>query len=136
MGELSRKQRQYSEQRQHREQRKELIQTYLSQHPDATLKQIGAFLGISKQRAHVLLNRVGISTQQQGWRQFPTERQTEILRYIASGYTNKDIAAILGVSEWSIKCDVGSIMGKLNADTRVEAVKLARRQGLIPSDEP
>ena len=125
MGKLSRKQRE------HREQRKELIQTYLSQHPDATLKQIGAFLGVSKQRAHVLLNRVGIATRQQGWRQFPTELQTEILRYVASSYTNKEIAAILGVSEWTIKSHVSSILGKLNANNRVAAVRLARQQGLI-----
>ena len=125
MGKLSRKRRK------DREQRKELIQTYLSQHPDATLEQIGAFLGISKQRAHVLLNRVGIATRQQGWRPFPTERQTEILRYVASGYTNKEIAAIFGVSEWSIKSDVSIILGKLNAHNRVQAVKSARQQGLI-----
>jgi len=125
MGKLSRKRRK------DREQRKELIQTYLSQHPDATLKEIGAFLGVSKQRAHVLLNRVGLTTQQQGWRQFPTERQTEILRYVASGYTNKEIAAIFGVSEWSIKSDVSIILGKLNAHNRVQAVKSARQQGLI-----
>ena len=125
MGKLSKKQRK------DREQRKELIQTYLSQHPDATLKQIGAFLGVSKQRAHVLLNRVGISTQQQEWRQFPTERQTEILRYVASGYTNKEIAAIFGLSEWNAKNQVAIILGELNANTRVEAVTLARQQGLI-----
>ena len=125
MGKLSKKQRK------DREQRKELIQTYLSQHPDATLKEIGAFLGVSKQRAHVLLNRVGIATRQQEWRQFPTERQTEILRYVASGYTNKEIAAIFGLSEWNAKNQVAIILGELNANTRVEAVTLARQQGLI-----
>jgi DNA-binding CsgD family transcriptional regulator len=117
--------------RKDREQQKELIQTYLSQHPDATLKQIGAFLGISKQRAHVLLNRVGIATRQQGWRQFPTERQTEILRYIDSGYTTKDIAAIFGVTEWNVENQVTIILGEFNANNRVEAVKLAKQQGLI-----
>jgi DNA-binding CsgD family transcriptional regulator len=125
MAGLSRKQRN------DRKQQKELIETYLSEHPDATLKQIGAFLGVSKQRAHVLLNRVGIATRQQGWRPFPTERQTEILRYVASGYTNEAIAAIFGVSEWNVENQVTIILGKLNANNRVEAVKLARRQGLI-----
>ena len=117
--------------RKDREQRKELIQTYLSQHPDATLKQIGAFLGISKQRAHILLNRVGIATRQQGWRQFPTERQAEILRYIDRGYITKDIAAIFGVTEWNVENQVTIILGELNANNRVEAVKLAKQQGLI-----
>ena len=119
------------EQRKHRDQRKELIQTYLSEHPDATLKQIGTFLGISKQRAHVLLKVLGIATRQQTWRQFSTERQTEILRYIASGYTNKQIAATFGVSQWTIKGQVSAILAELNAKDRAEAVTLARRQGLI-----
>jgi len=119
------------EQRKHRDQRKELIQTYLSEHPDATLKQIGTFLGITKQRAHVLLKVLGIATRQQTWRQFSTERQTEILRYIASGYTNKQIAATFGVSQWTIKGQVSAILAELNAKDRAEAVTLARRQGLI-----
>ncbi len=131
MGRLSRKQRQYRQQWKHREQRKELIQTYLSQHPDATLKQIGTFLGVSKQRAHILLKVLGIATRQQTWSQFPTEHQTEVLRYIASGYTNKQIAATFGVSEWAIKSQVSAILTQLNAKDRVEAVKLAREQGLI-----
>ena len=117
--------------RKDREQRKELIQTYLSQHPDATLKQIGTFLGVSKQRAHILLNRVGIATRQQRWRHFPTERQTEILRYIASGYTNKQIAAAFGVSRWTINRQNRIIFAKLKANTRAEAVTLARQEGLI-----
>lgn len=119
------------EQRKHRDQRKELIQTYLSEHPDATLKQIGTFLGISKQRAHVLLKVLGIATRQQTWRQFSTECQMEILRYIASGYTNKQIAATFGVSQWTIKGQVSAILAELNAKDRAEAVTLARRQGLI-----
>ena len=128
--------RQSRKRRKDREQRKELIQTYLSQHPDATLKQIGDFLCVSKQRAHILLKRVGIATQQQGWRQFPTEHQTEILKYIDSGYTNKEIAAIFGVTEWNVRNQVAIILGELNANTRFEAVRLARRRGLIQSNEP
>jgi len=114
-----------------RDQRKELIQTYLSQHPDATLEQIGSFLGVSKQRAHILLKAVGILTRKQRWRQFPTEHQTEILQYIASGYTNKQIAAIFGLSKWTIKRRVSIILAKLNAKDRAQAVTLARQQGLI-----
>jgi DNA-binding CsgD family transcriptional regulator len=117
--------------RKERKQRKELIETYLSEHPDATLEQIGSFLGVSKQRAHVLLKVLGIATRKQRWRQFPTVRQTEILRYIASGYTNEQIAATFGLSKWTIKRYVSTILAKLKANNRVEAVKLARQQGLI-----
>ena len=109
----------------------ELIQTYLSEHPDATLKQIGNFLGVSKQRAHVLLKVLGIPARQQRTRQFPTERQTEILRYIASGNTNKQIAAMFGVSHWTIQRQVSIILAKLKANNRAQAVTLAKQQGLI-----
>ncbi len=119
------------EQRKHREQRKELIQTYLSQHPDATLKQIGTFLGVSKQRAHVLLKLLGLPTRKQSWSKFPTERQMEILRYTASAYTNKQIAAAFGVSEWTINGQNRIIFAKLKANTRAEAVALAEEQGLV-----
>jgi len=119
------------EQRKDREQRKELIQTYLSQHPDATLEQIGDFLGVSKQRAHILLKVLGIPARKRGSRQFPTERQTEILRYIASGNTNKQIAATFGVSKWTIKGQVTIILAKLKANNRAQAVTLAKQQGLI-----
>jgi DNA-binding NarL/FixJ family response regulator len=114
-----------------REQRRELIQTYLSQHPDATLEQIGNLLGVSKQRAHIFLKALGIPTRRQRWRQFSTERQTEILRHIASGNTNKQIAATLGVSEWTIDSQIRVIRAKLKASNRTQAVTLAKQQGLI-----
>jgi len=114
-----------------REQRKELIQTYLSQHPDATLEQIGDFLGISKQRAHILLKRVGIRTRYQKSKELAREHETEILRYIASGYTNKQIAAMFGVTEWTMQRQVAIIRAKLKAKDRFQAVTLAKQQGLI-----
>jgi DNA-binding CsgD family transcriptional regulator len=113
------------------EQRKALIRTYMSQHPDATLKEVGSFLGVTKQRAYVLLKRLGIETRYQKRRQFIRESEAEILRCIAAGNTNKQIAAILGVSEWTIRSHVSSILVKFNTNNRVEAVKLAREQGLI-----
>jgi DNA-binding NarL/FixJ family response regulator len=125
MRKLSRKQRK------DRKQRKEWIQAYLSQHPDATLGQIGNSLGVSKQRAHILLKVLGIPARKRRSSQFPTERHTEILRYIASGNTNKQIAATLGVSKWSIKRQVGIILANLKANNRAQAVTLAKQQGLI-----
>jgi len=60
-----------------------------------------------------------------------TPRETEILQYIAQGYLNKQIAAELGISEQTIKNHVTSILRKLNANARTEAVVVAIRQGLI-----
>ncbi len=63
-----------------------------------------------------------------------TPRETEILQYIAQGYLNKQIAAELGISEQTIKNHVTSILRKLNANARTEAVVVAIRQGLISID--
>ncbi len=60
-----------------------------------------------------------------------TPREIEILEYIAQGYLNKQIAAELGISEQTIKNHVTSILRKLNANARTEAVVVAIKQGLI-----
>ena len=60
-----------------------------------------------------------------------TPREIEILNYIARGFLNKQIAVELGISEQTIKNHVTSILRKLNANARTEAVVLAIKQGLI-----
>jgi len=60
-----------------------------------------------------------------------TPREREILNYIAQGYPNKQIAAELDISEQTIKNHVTSILRKLNANARTEAVVVAIKQGLI-----
>ena len=60
-----------------------------------------------------------------------TPREIEILNYIAQGYLNKQIAAELDISEQTIKNHVTSILRKLNANARTEAVVVAIKQGLI-----
>jgi two-component system response regulator DegU len=60
-----------------------------------------------------------------------TPREMEILRYIGQGFLNKQIAAELSISEQTIKNHVTSILRKLNANARTEAVVLALKQGLI-----
>jgi len=60
-----------------------------------------------------------------------TPREIEILNYIAQGYLNKQIAAELNISEQTIKNHVTSILRKLNANARTEAVVVAIKQGLI-----
>ena len=63
-----------------------------------------------------------------------TPREMEILKYIGMGLLNKQIANELGISEQTIKNHVTSILRKLNANARTEAVVLALRQGLISID--
>jgi DNA-binding NarL/FixJ family response regulator len=58
-------------------------------------------------------------------------REVEILRLLADGLPNKIIAARLGISDHTVKTHVASILDKLGAGTRAEAVALGVRQGLI-----
>jgi DNA-binding NarL/FixJ family response regulator len=60
-----------------------------------------------------------------------TRREHEVLQLIAQGLPNKTIAAELGISEHTVKFHVGSILAKLEASSRAEAVARAARQGLI-----
>ena len=61
-----------------------------------------------------------------------TSRETEIVEYMAQGYANKQIAAKLEISEQTIKNHVTSILTKLDANARTEAVVKAMKMGFIP----
>jgi DNA-binding NarL/FixJ family response regulator len=60
-----------------------------------------------------------------------TSREREVLRELAAGLSNKEIAAALGVSEETIKSHVANLLGKLGADNRAQAIAQALRSGLI-----
>jgi len=60
-----------------------------------------------------------------------TRRETDVLAAIADGLSNKAAARRLGISQHTVKFHVASIMGKLNASSRTEAVTSGIRHGLI-----
>jgi NarL family two-component system response regulator YdfI len=60
-----------------------------------------------------------------------TPRESEVLQMLASGLGNKEIAAKLAISEHTVKFHVASILGKLGAVSRTEAVSLGIRRGLV-----
>lgn len=60
-----------------------------------------------------------------------TRREREVLALLADGLGNKDIAVNLGISEHTIKFHIRSILGKLGAASRTEAVARGLRSGLI-----
>ena len=60
-----------------------------------------------------------------------TLREEEVLRLMAEGMRNKEIAAHLGISERTATFHVGNVLAKLGADGRVEAIAIARRKNLI-----
>lgn len=60
-----------------------------------------------------------------------TAREREILTLMARGQTNAQIGAQLGISQATVKFHVSSILGKLSAASRTEAVALALQRGLV-----
>jgi DNA-binding NarL/FixJ family response regulator len=60
-----------------------------------------------------------------------TGRESEVLHHIADGASGKQIARELGISERTVKFHTASILGKLGADNRAQAVALAAQRGLL-----
>ena len=60
-----------------------------------------------------------------------TGREREVLQHMARGESNKEIGAALFVSEGTVKTHVKSILAKLDASSRTEAVTIATRRGII-----
>jgi len=60
-----------------------------------------------------------------------TAREMEVLRLLGEGYANREMAERLGISEHTVKFHISSILGKLGAESRTEAVSLGIRMGMI-----
>lgn len=60
-----------------------------------------------------------------------TPREHQVLQLLAEGHPNKEIARRLGISEHTVKFHVNAILGKLNVQSRTEAVVRATRLGLV-----
>ena len=64
-----------------------------------------------------------------------TERETEVLKLLAQGQANKQIASSLFVSEKTVKAHVSSILMKLGVQSRTQAALHAVRTGLVSTEE-
>jgi DNA-binding NarL/FixJ family response regulator len=60
-----------------------------------------------------------------------TARETEVLRWLAKGLSNKEIGAELDIAEKTVKAHVSSILSKLGVLSRTQAALYAVRQGLV-----
>jgi DNA-binding NarL/FixJ family response regulator len=60
-----------------------------------------------------------------------TTRETEVLRHLAGGNRNRDIAELLFISEETVKVHIKHLMEKLGASDRTQAVAIAVRRGII-----
>jgi len=58
-------------------------------------------------------------------------REQEVLTFLASGKSNKEIANRLGITEATVKCHVSAILLRLNVNDRTEAVVTALQRGLV-----
>jgi two-component system, NarL family, response regulator NreC len=65
----------------------------------------------------------------------PSERETEVLRYVAWGYSNKDIAQTLGISVKTVETHKANGMLKLGLRSRIEVVRFALLQGWLQEAE-
>lgn len=63
-----------------------------------------------------------------------TERETEVLRLMALGQANKEIARTLNIGEKTVKTHVSNILGKLGVQSRTQAALHAVRIGLVSAD--
>jgi DNA-binding NarL/FixJ family response regulator len=61
-----------------------------------------------------------------------TRRQRAVLRELAKGQSNKQIASALGLSEATIKVHIAAIMKSLKAQNRTQALLAATRAGILP----
>ncbi|MBD2463491.1 response regulator transcription factor [Oscillatoria sp. FACHB-1407] len=60
-----------------------------------------------------------------------SERELEVLRSMAQGMTNQDIAAALNIGESTVKSHVNRILGKLGVSDRTQAVIIAVKRGIV-----
>jgi NarL family two-component system response regulator LiaR len=65
-----------------------------------------------------------------------TERELEVLKLIANGYSNSQIAEELVISENTVKGHVSNILSKLHLGDRTQAAVYAWRQGIVQRDSP
>ncbi len=81
--------------------------------------------------ASKLLQHISAQSEGQNAGGALTSREMDVLRLLAQGKVNKEIAAALSITERTVKFHVSAIMGKLDAGNRTEAVTIAAQRGLI-----
>jgi len=64
-----------------------------------------------------------------------TAREVEVMKLLARGLTNKDIARIFSISEYTVKNHVNSVLAKLEVSDRTEAVTLCLARGVLSLED-
>ena len=63
-----------------------------------------------------------------------TARETDVLRLVAGGYANKEIAFELGIGEKTVKTHVSNVLSKLGVQSRTQAALYAAKAGIVSAD--
>ena len=102
----------------------------------AAIEAVSAGLtALAPEQMDLLLPSAADNDESEPWlHEALTARESEVLAMLAEGTSNKEIAARLKISEHTAKFHVSSILAKLGATTRTEAVSRGVRQGLIVID--
>jgi DNA-binding NarL/FixJ family response regulator len=99
----------------------------------AALRAVASGLIVLHQSTLGELPRAAVNTSRatEEFTEALTKREREVLQMLAAGLGNKEIAAKLNISDHTAKFHVGSILGKLGAASRAEAVAMGIRRGLV-----
>jgi ATP/maltotriose-dependent transcriptional regulator MalT len=84
--------------------------------------------------ARLLRGFATLSQEGSGQREALTEREVALLQLVASGLSNRAVAAQLSISENTVKYHMRNILQKLGVQNRTEAVACALRLGLIEQE--
>lgn len=98
---------------------------------DASRQQITQAVRTVYAGDHYIPATIILKVSQHAVKPHLTPREVEVIRRMARGESNKEIGGELFVSEGTVKTHVKSILAKLDATSRTEAVTIAHRRGLI-----
>jgi NarL family two-component system response regulator LiaR len=105
----------------------------------AIFSALGIWLGLKLTRTREVVREVAVPVtgpfernQERVEQLGITPRELEILEAMAAGFSNREIAERLFVSENTVKTHAGRVFGKLSAQRRTQAVQRAKEAGLIP----
>ncbi|HET7375629.1 MAG TPA: response regulator transcription factor [Anaerolineae bacterium] len=96
--------------------------------PSVARKVLREFQHITHDRSHVAAPRQKIDEPEL---EQLTDREEDVLKLLAAGLPNKDIALKLSLSEGTVKNHISAILAKLHANDRTQAVLTALKRGLV-----
>jgi DNA-binding NarL/FixJ family response regulator len=64
-----------------------------------------------------------------------TPRERDVLRELALGHSNREIAAALDIGDETVKTHVGNLLAKLGVENRAQAIVQALKRGLVSLDD-